>query len=130
MSVVCSLTTGCVRRNLTIRSEPLGALILMNDQKIGTTPYSYDFQWYGAYRLTLMKDGYNRLDDMVTLRAPWYMWIPVDFVMELLPFPIRDTRAVSYTLQEKQPLPIPVPPEYQQSSPTTTTPEESDGQPR
>jgi hypothetical protein len=118
------LNTGCVRRKLTIRSEPPGALILMNEEKIGTTPYSYDFDWYGSYRLTLMKDGYNRLDDTVTLQAPWYMWIPLDFAMEVLPFPVRDTRSVSYTLQEKQPLPIPVPPTAQEPA---TTPEEADG---
>ncbi len=146
------LITGCVRRNLTIHSEPPGALILMNDEKIGMTPYSYDFEWYGAYRLTLTKDGYDRLDDTVTLRAPLYMWLPLDFVMELLPFHIRDTRTLSYTLQATRPLPTPVPPEYQQpasqaspaaateptppaeapasASTTPITPEGTDGQPR
>lgn len=79
----------------------------MNDKRLGTTPYAYDFEWYGWHRLTLNKPGYERLDDHVQLLAPTYLWIPLDLVMELLPFPIRDTKILSYTLTVKAQLPEP-----------------------
>ncbi len=82
----------------------------MNDKRLGTTPYAYDFGWYGWHRLTLNKPGYERLDDHVQLLAPMYLWIPLDLVMELLPFPIRDMKTLSYTLTVKPKLPEPQPP--------------------
>ena len=100
--------SGCIRRQLTIRSEPAGALAYLNDQLIGPTPVTFDFQWYGWHRLTLRKDGYERVDDRKQLRSPVYFWIPLDLVMELLPVRVRDTREWSYALhpmpQESSPV--------------------------
>jgi len=104
------LTTGCIRRNLTIRTEPPGATLIVNDETLGTTPHAWDFQWYGWYRITLLKDGYERLDDRMQLKAPIYFWIPLDLVMEVLPFPVRDDRALLYELKPKTGLPEPSPP--------------------
>jgi hypothetical protein len=94
----CLLLNGCVRRQLTIRSEPPGALAYLNDQLIGPTPATFDFQWYGWHRLTLRKEGYERVDDRQRIHAPFYFWIPLDLVMELMPFPVRDTREWSYAM--------------------------------
>jgi hypothetical protein len=91
----------------------------MNDKHLGTTPLSYDFEWYGWYRITLMKDGYERLDDRVRIRAPFYLWIPLDLVMELVPFPIRDDQVLSYELTPRQPLPEPTPPVVEEAPPAT-----------
>jgi hypothetical protein len=97
-----------VRRSLTIRSEPPDALVYVNDQLLGKTPVTYDFTWYGWHRVILRKDGYQRVDDRRQLRAPVYLWIPLDLVMELLPFPIRDTRTWDYTLAPSE---VPLSPE-------------------
>ena len=105
-----SLTTGCIRRNLTIRSEPPGATLYVNDTLLGTTPHSYDFTWYGWHRIMLRKEGFEQFDANEQLKAPWYLWIPLDLAMELLPVPVRDTRALSYQLQPKQAQPEPKPP--------------------
>ncbi len=104
------LVTGCVRRTLTIRSMPAGAELLVNDKRLGTTPYSYDFTWYGWYRLTLTKPGYERFDDRPLIEAPFYLWIPLDLIMELLPFTVSDAKTLSYTLTPKTPLPELSPP--------------------
>ena len=106
----CLLITGCVRRSLTIRTNPPGARVYVNDQLKGESPVTYDFLWYGWYRLTMRKDGFERLDDRRLLRTPMYLWIPLDLVIELLPFTIRDTRTWSYTLTPAQELATPVPP--------------------
>jgi len=106
---------------LTIQSEPAGALVYVNDALKGPTPLTYDFMWYGWHRVTLRKEGFERLDDRKELRAPVYLWIPFDLVMELLPFPIRDERTWSFTLtpaaSEISPLPVEVPPEPPEPSP-------------
>ena len=111
LTACCLLvTTGCVHRSLTIRSEPPGAELIVNGTRLGHTPYTYDFLWYNWYRITLTKDGYERLEDRTLLRAPTYLWIPFDLVMEILPYRIRDERELSYTLVPRTPLPQPSPP--------------------
>lgn len=111
LAALCSLTAlGCIRQQLIIKSDPPGAEIFLNDKREGRTPYDKPFLWYGSYRVTLGKDGYQRLDDHVTLRSPWYLWIPLDLVVELLPFPVRDTKVLSYQLKPKGAIEEPQPP--------------------
>ena len=104
-------TTGCISRSLTIKTEPPGALVYVNDDLKGTSPVTYDFMWYGWHRVTLRKEGYERLEDRRLLRAPIHFWIPFDLAMELLPFPIRDRRTWQYPLTPAAVPPAPVPPE-------------------
>ncbi len=103
-------TAGCVYRSLTIRTDPPGALVYVNDQLKGESPVTYDFMWYGTHRVTLRKDGFERLDDQKLLRAPVYFWIPFDLAFELIPFRMHDIREWSYTLTPSPTLPSPVPP--------------------
>lgn len=110
LAVSCLLTAGCVRRQLTIRSEPPGATIMVNDEIVGVTPHSYDFLWYGWHRISLAKDGYERLDDRVNIASPPVLWIPFDLAMELLPMTFRDDRQFAYQLAPLAPLPDPKPP--------------------
>lgn len=136
--VACSLgAAGCVRRTLTIKTDPPGALVYVNDQVKGESPVSFDFLWYGAYRVMLRKDGYARVDDRKVLRAPLYLWIPLDLMMELLPVTIRDTRVWTYALSPAESLPTPVPPvtpgRQEAPAPADTTPaamEETSDAPR
>jgi hypothetical protein len=118
----CLLVTGCVRRQLTIRSEPPGATVMINDEVLGVTPHSYDFLWYGWHRISLTKDGYERLDDRVKLTAPPALWVPFDLAMELLPVTFRDDRQFSYQLAPLVPLPDPTPPISGTEAATSETP--------
>ena len=112
-SLACALLLflpGCVRRSLTIRTNPPGALVYVNDQLKGPSPVTYDFEWYGWHRVMVRKDGYERIEDRKILRSPAYLWIPFDLAMELLPFTIHDDRTWDYTLSPAAVLPAPVPP--------------------
>ncbi len=110
------LSTGCVYRSLTIRTQPPGAFVYVNNKLKGQSPVTYDFQWYGGYHVMIRKEGYEQLDDHQLLRAPVHFWIPFDLVMELLPLAVRDDRTWDYTLTLKVPADVPLPAWIQQDS--------------
>lgn len=91
--------SGCVERTLTISSTPPGSVVYLNDQEVGRTPLSKRFTWYGYYDVQVRKDGYQTLKTTTPVIAPWWQWLPFDFVAELLPLRLRDPHEVSYTLK-------------------------------
>jgi hypothetical protein len=106
--LVCTLLAlaacaGCVRRRLTIRSNPPGATVYVDDHQIGTTPVSSDFVYYGTRRIKLIKDGYETLTTLQTIQAPWYQIPPIDFVSEnLTGREIRDERILDFTMKPQR----------------------------
>lgn len=98
VAVACQV--GCVRRTMTIETEPDGALVILNDQELGRSPVSIDFTWYGDYSLLVRKDGFKTLDTNVSVKEPWYQLIPFDFIAEVLwPQTIVDRRQFQFTLE-------------------------------
>ncbi len=92
-------TLGCVQRRLTIRTNPPGALVYIDNYEIGTTPVSTDFIYYGQRQIRIEKPGYETLSIEQPIPAPWYQWFPLDFVSEnLVPGEIRDERVLDYQL--------------------------------
>lgn len=93
---------------MTIRSNPPGALVYVDDQPtpIGTTPVSHDFIYYGTRKIRLIKDGYETLTVMQPIPAPWYEFPPIDFVAEnLVPGQIRDQRIMDFQLKPQMVVP-------------------------
>jgi hypothetical protein len=90
---------GRVRRRLTIRSDPPGALVIIDNQEIGITPVSTSFTFYGTRKIQLIKDGYEMVTVRRTFRAPWYQITPLDFFTEnLLSHELRDERVLDFKL--------------------------------
>ena len=90
---------GCVQRRMTIRSNPPGALVYVDDYQIGTTPVSTDFVYYGTRKIRLIKDGYETLTVRQPFPMPWYLVFPLDFVTETIwPGEIRDERVVDLAM--------------------------------
>jgi hypothetical protein len=90
---------GCVQRRMTIRSDPPGALVYVDDYQVGTTPVSHDFVYYGTRKIRLVKDGYETLTVRQPFPIPWYEYFPLDFVSEnLIPWEIRDERVVDLSM--------------------------------
>ena len=100
------LAPGCVRRRLTVRSNPSGAMVYFDKQPIGTTPVSTPFVYYGPYReIEIAKGGYETEKVKHKLRPPWWQYPVIDFVTEnLWPWEIRDERVVDIQLQPVQPV--------------------------
>lgn len=94
------LSTGCVQRRMTIRSNPPGALVYIDDYYIGTTPVSTDFIYYGKRKIRLVKDGYEILNvPKYDIPPPWYELFPIEFVSEnIIPWEIRDERVLDFQL--------------------------------
>jgi len=91
---------GCVQRRMTIRSNPPGALVYVDDYQIGTTPVSHDFVYYGTRKIRLVKDGFETLTVRQPFPIPWYEIFPLDFVSEnLVPWEIRDERVVDLAME-------------------------------
>ena len=97
---------GCVQRRMTIRSNPPGALVYVDDYQIGTTPVSTDFIYYGTRKIRLIKDGYETLTVRQPFPIPWYEIFPLDFVTEnLWPWEIRDERVVDLAMSTTASIP-------------------------
>jgi hypothetical protein len=89
-----------VQRRLLIRSDPPGAVVYVDHERVGTTPCAVNYLYYGTRNIRLVKDGFETLEVEQPLPAPWYEVPPVDFVSDVLvPYEIRDVRGVTYRLQ-------------------------------
>ena len=107
---ICAIATFCVvivphfceaavRRRLTIRSNPPGALVFIDDQEIGVTPVSTSFIYYGTRKIQLVKDGYETVTVLRTFKPPWYQWAGIDFITEnLVRSEFRDERLIEFKL--------------------------------
>jgi hypothetical protein len=80
---------GCVRRRMTVRSNPPGALVFVDDQEVGTTPVSTGFTYYGTRKIQLMKDGFETLTVKQTFHPPWYQFTPFRDVVPCGPNDVR-----------------------------------------
>jgi hypothetical protein len=106
LAALCLLSTGCVRRRMTIRSYPAGAQVFVDDQEIGTTPCSTSYIYYGKRNIMLVKDGYKTERFVQGFDVPWYEYMPLDFINENLnPYEIRDERNIDVTLTPQENVP-------------------------
>ncbi len=96
--------TGCVERKLTINTEPTGAVVWLNDEEIGISPVTVEFNWYGDYKVLISKEGYETLDTHRKLKGPVYDAVGLDFFAEILwPGRIVDEYEWSFELEPYQP---------------------------
>jgi len=93
---------GCVERNLTINTNPQGALVVLNDEEIGTSPVTVSFEWYGDYNVRISKEGFETLKTHRNLKAPWYDNFPFDFFAWLNPERIVDEYEWTFELAPKK----------------------------
>ncbi len=94
-----SSLSGCVYRRLIVRSDPPGAQVILDGQEVGTTPVAVPFTYYGTRQLTLVKPGFETRTELVKIPAPWYEWVPIDFVSDnFLPRHVTDRHEVAWQL--------------------------------
>lgn len=95
---------GCVERQLTINTQPQGAIVVLNDEEIGESPVTVSFNWYGDYCVRISKQGYETLNTHRKLKGPWYDAFPFDFFAMLNPERTVDSYEWTFELApQKQP---------------------------
>jgi hypothetical protein len=105
-ALLTALSAGCVERQLTIVTEPSDAVVWLNDEEVGTTPVTVNFNWYGDYNVRIEKDGYAIVNTHRLLERPAHDKFPLDFVAEVLtPERIVDEYLWSFTLDPFEPAP-------------------------
>jgi len=99
------LLFGCVERKLTINTDPKGALVVLNDEEIGESPVTVNFNWYGDYNIRISKEGCETLNTHRKLKGPWYDHFPWDFFAQIVnPTRIVDWYEWSFELEPKRPV--------------------------
>jgi hypothetical protein len=96
------LAGGCVERELTITSEPSGALVFVSDREVGRTPLTLPFTWYGDYDVIVRCDGHQTLKTHAEINPPWYEVPPLDLFSHVAPWTYRDERFLHYRLEKLQ----------------------------
>ena len=95
--------SGCVRRRMTVRTNPPGATVSVDNQVIGTTPAATNFVYYGSREFRIEKDGYRTETIVQKIHPPWYEFPGLDFISETLwPGEIRDERIIDVELVPKE----------------------------
>lgn len=105
------LLPACVEREMVVRSDPPGGVVLVDNKVVGVTPYRTPFTHYGERLVEVRWDPFlQQLDpglfafetakESRSLRAPIYQWFPLDFIFELcMPFTLRDEHVFDFKLQ-------------------------------
>jgi hypothetical protein len=94
---------GCVRRRMTVRSNPDGAMVHVDNQPVGITPVSTAFTYYGTREIRLEKDGFETVNVKHKFKQPWWQIPPLDFFSEnLWPWELRDEHDVNLQMVPKQ----------------------------
>lgn len=97
---------GCIRKRMTVRTNPPGAMVYVDKQPIGLTPVSTSFIYYGTRGLEIFRDGYKTERFLRKTRPPWYAIPPLDFFSETLwPFETRDERIIDVQLSPEPDVP-------------------------
>lgn len=96
----CALCACAAERKIVVTSEPAGALVRLDGDIVGTTPFEARFDAYGTRRITLYKDGYRTGSRIEVIEPPWYAAFPIDFFTEVLvPIGWKDIRPVHLKLE-------------------------------
>ena len=94
------VSSGCVHRRLTIRSQPDGARVFVDGKEAGFTPTAVDFTYYATREVRLVKPGFETKTEKVRISTPWYQMPPLDFLSDnLSPGHVSDRREIRFTLE-------------------------------
>ena len=100
VAILCMSVTGCVERDLTITSQPEGALVYVSDVELGRTPLTTEFTWYGDYDIILRLDGHETLKTHAKLSPRWYEVTPLDLFSQIAPWTYHDKRYLHFELDK------------------------------
>jgi hypothetical protein len=89
MALAALALPACVSRKLSLRSEPSGAAVILDGQRVGTTPYEEEIPAWGTRHLELELEGHERLAVDLELATPWWDYWPLDMLAAVAPWTVR-----------------------------------------
>ena len=101
--LIALLTSGCVHQQFVIRTDPPGVHVYYNEQLIGDSPVTHEFLWYEPYRVRVEKQGLPTLQHHGVLKAPLWMWFPLDGLMVIAPLPLTDRHDLAFDFAHPRP---------------------------
>jgi len=100
LAILSLLAAGCVERTLMLRSDPPGAMVVVNGRDAGIAPVKVRFETYGVFEVVMSCPRRHRLREEVPVKPPWYEQMPLDFFAEIVwPFTIHDDHEATLTLK-------------------------------
>ena len=97
------LPAGCVERTITVRTDPPGALVIVNEVEKGRSPVTFPFTWYGDYNVRLELPEYEIIQTHRKVNAPIYQWPLIDLFTEVFfSYQFRDYRDWHFTMTPRQ----------------------------
>jgi len=104
LAVVLAAGTGCIKRTISVRSDPPGALVYLDGLEVGKTPLNgVRFHFYGTREFALYKNGYLVERRTVEIDTPWHSYFPLDIFTELLtPWRIDDHRDFYFAMKRTE----------------------------
>jgi len=94
------LLSGCIEREMTITSNPPGALVFISDVEKGRTPLTTEFTWYGDHDIILRASGYETLKTHAHIDPPIYAIPPFDLFSSIAPWTYHDRRYLHFDLRK------------------------------
>ena len=82
-AAACS--TGCLKRTISVTTEPPGALVWINDVEVGRTPLETDFTFYGTYDVRVRREGYEPIITSAKADTPIQEQPGIDLLAEAAP---------------------------------------------
>lgn len=80
-----SVSGGCLKRTISVTTEPPGALVWINDVEVGRTPLETDFTFYGKYDVRIRREGYEPIITSAKAKTPVQELPGVDLLAEAAP---------------------------------------------
>jgi hypothetical protein len=102
IAVAAGILGGCVEREMTLTTNPPGALVYVSEKEIGRTPVTLPFLWYGDYEIVIRRDGFQTLYTHADLCPPIYETFPLDLLSTIVPWTFHDRRYLHFTLAPSQ----------------------------
>lgn len=94
LAIILAFSPGCLRKTLSVRTEPPGAEIYIDGVEVGQSPVTnIPFSFYGNREIMAVHPDYAVQKKLAHIRTPWYAHFPLDIFTELiLPFNFEDNR--------------------------------------
>ncbi|MBC8203215.1 MAG: PEGA domain-containing protein [Planctomycetes bacterium] len=99
--LILLLSTGCVKRTLSITTTPSNALVWLNDREVGRTPLEIEFLYYGEYDVRIQHVDSESLMTTRWVKSPWWDMPFVDLAAEAMPFDLNANPVWHFDLQPR-----------------------------